>query len=427
MYKILLGDNLKKIVILTFLSLLILTSTACFNNKNKDKEEKEVFDDTYIEEIPENSKIYIENLDNEILKTSEEIESINKEIFEKSGTMFDLKNIKEVSKDKILSYINSYSLPSVPKYNDDKIVSKEDKENILANRNLEQVKTQTEIKRGIIVKRANLRSFPTNIHFYDLEGVENFDSIQETELLVNTEVIILNESKDKNWYFVLSPTYYGWVLKENIAPLSLDDRNYFIEPNDFIIVTNSSIKVNDLILDMSVKLPYLGTNKDGYLVSIPIKNKDGALEKETITLKRNEAHIGYLDYTKRNVIIESFKYEGVPYSWSGLNQNVDCSSYVANIYRTFGFNFPRNTKDQNKSVGNIIDLSNKTANQKLEILKGKAPALLYQQGHVMIYLGDINNKHYIIHASGELKNMKVLVSLLNDSSYLQKINRINTL
>ena len=45
----------------------------------------------------------------------------------------------------------------------------------------------------------------------------------------------------------------------------------------------------------------------------------------------------------------------------------------------------------------------------------------------MIYLGDINNKHYIIHASGELKNMKVLVSLLNDSSYLQKINRINTL
>ena len=231
MYKILLGDNLKKIVILTFLSLLILTSTACFNNKTKDNEEKEVFDDTYIEEIPENSKIYIENLDNEILKTSEEIESINKEIFEKSGTMFDLKNIKEVSKDKILSYINSYSLPSVPKYNDDKIVSKEDKENILANRNLEQVKTQTEIKRGIIVKRANLRSFPTNIHFYDLEGVENFDSIQETELLVNTEVIILNESKDKNWYFVLSPTYYGWVLKENIAPLSLDDRNYFIEPN----------------------------------------------------------------------------------------------------------------------------------------------------------------------------------------------------
>ena len=62
MYKILLGDNLKKIVILTFLSLLILTSTACFNNKTKDNEEKEVFDDTYIEEIPENSKIYIENI-----------------------------------------------------------------------------------------------------------------------------------------------------------------------------------------------------------------------------------------------------------------------------------------------------------------------------------------------------------------------------
>ncbi len=433
MYKINIGDNLKKILLICLVCILgigIILSLIK-NNENKTLEnsfKESVFDESYIEKIPENAKIYLKNFPNdEILKTKDEIKVLNQEIYEKSGSMFNLKNINKITKDEINNYITNYKLPTLPKYNKDKIVTSEEKEFILNNRNLEEIKDIENPIHGVIVKRANLRSFPTDINFFDIEGVYNFDSIQETELVINTEVIILNESKDKKWYFVLTYNYAGWVLKENIALMSDDDRTFFIEPDDFVVITDASVEINNKILDMGSKLPFNKTKEDGYEVFIPVKGKDDYVEKEKITIPRDKGHIGYLDYTKRNVIIEAFKYENVPYSWGGLDKNVDCSSYVLNIYRTFGFNFPRNTKEQNKSIGTIISLSDKSKEEKLEIIKDKAPALLYQKGHVMLYLGNVDGKDYIIHASGEIKNMKVLVSELNNSSYLDKIYQINTL
>ena len=110
-----------------------------------------------------------------------------------------------------------------------------------------------------------------------------------------------------------------------------------------------------------------------------------------------------------------------------MDQNIDCSSFILNVYKTFGFEFPRNTSVQKDSIGNIISLEGKTIKEKLEILSNSIyPSLLYKPGHVMLYIGRIENNYYIIHASGG--EMKVIVTNLSvESSYLSDIDRIVTI
>ncbi len=378
----------------------------------------------YIETVPQNAKEFINLMeDNTVLLAPNEITKYNERIREKADMVYDIDQIHSLTKQEILTYIQSYQLPSLPKYDGKRLVTQKDTETILENCNLDQVEDQENIQKGIIVKRANLKSFPTYIHFYNKQSIENFDSIQETELHVNTPILILHESKDQEWNFVISPFYVGWVEKENIVPVTEEDYTFFINNKSFGIITEASLEIENTVLDMSVKLPYLGVVEEGYQFLLPQKNEDGILISKLITIAKDKAHIGYLPYTKRNIYIQAFKYEGVNYSWSGMNQGVDCSSYVSNIYRSFGIFFPRNTSSQNKSVGKIISLEDQTPSQKLETIKNNNPALLYQSGHVMLYLGMKDHKHYMIHASGS--ELKVVVTeLTEDTSYIKAIDKL---
>ncbi len=428
---------MKKIILLVFFSILI---SGCTNKKEETKpiptsniessiiEKKLIFyPSSYIETIPENAKKFLPK-DNTILKNITEIQEINKDIAKRTTIINDLENTKSLSKTTILNYIKKYTIPTMPKYDGSKKVTTSQINSIINNRNLDKVESKNTLQRGIIVKRANLRGFPTSIHFFDRSGVYNFDRMQECELLVNTEVIILHESKDKKWYFVMTYAYVGWVLKDNVALFKdTSDRDFFLNNENFLVVTAKSITINNNILDMSVKLPFSKVVKDGYEAVLPIKGEDGYVEKSYITLKRNESHIGYLDYTKRNVIIQAFKYEGTPYSWASLDKNVDCSGFVSNVFRTLGFMFPRNTRYQNYSIGKITSLSGKSGNEKLKTITGLDTSLLYQNGHVMLYLGKLNNKHYIIHAAASPYMKVVVTELNNNTSYLGNINKINVL
>ena len=353
--------------------------------------------------------------DNNVILSLEEIDAYNKEIMSKTSELYNLNDYYKLSKDKIRKLILSYELPSGKKYYNGLLIDAKTKEEILNNRNLENIQDINEPILGIIVKRANLRSFPTNINFYDTLSAD-CDRLQETELLVNTGVLILSESRDKLWYFVVSPIYIGWVLKENIALTNLNEFNFFINSNDFGVVIAKSIKIDDIVLDMSVKLPKYN---DKYI--LPVKNKDGYVEGRSIFINSEDIYDNYLPYNKENVLKEAFKYEGTLYSWGGYNSNVDCSSFIKNVYGTFGFVFPRNTSSQNQSAGKVISLSNKTDSEKLALIKDTEPSLLYQEGHVMLYIGIKDNKYYIIHASGE---GSVRVSVLDNSNYLKKINKL---
>ena len=407
---------MKKVILILLIVMCFGCSAEKIENNIKD------IDDSYIEIVPENSNAFILNLsDNDTLLTLDEIKEYNRVIESKTNYLYNM-NITSISKEEILNYINAYTISKLPKYDNGKLITNSDINDILENRNIENVK-DTKLLKALVVNRTNLKSFPTELHFFDSPNDTNFDNLQESEMHINTPVLVMHKSKDGKFVFVLTHTYVGWIKEADIVYVSDEDYDDFINSNKFGIITEPFVEVDNKLLDMSVKLPFIETTNEGYKFIIPSKDSNNNLIKKEIVITRDKAHIGYLPYTKRNVYIEAFKYENIPYSWGSMDYGVDCSSYVANVYRTFGFIFPRNTSSQNSSVGKVISLEGKTDKEKLDIISGSEPSLLYMDGHVLIYLGVDNQIHYVIGANGG-NAFKVVKEELNSSNYLSKINKL---
>lgn len=406
--------------------IVLILLTSCTLHKNIDLKEVTTTltqDGDYIETIPENAKKFIDSLeDTSVILNADEIKKYNQNLLNNSkASLYDIDNITSLTKSEIENYITNYKMPSLPKYDNAIAITSAEVSAILNNRNLDNIVGGVPQK-GIIVNRTNLKSFPTSKHFFDNPSDTNFDKLQETELQVNTPVLVVHESADQKWKFVISPIYAGWVVGQDIAYSDPEEYNYFTKPKSFGVITEPTISLGSTSLAMGTTLRYIATKGDKYIFALPTRGEDGRVIGKVISLPRTQAHIGYLPYTKRNLYLQSFKYEDTPYSWGGMDFGVDCSSYVLNIFRTFGFLFPRNTSSQKEALTEMTSLIGQSASTKLHILEENYPSLIYQPGHVMIYLGKVAGDDYIIHASGS--EYKVTVTKLNDSSYLNNIDRV---
>ncbi len=406
-----------------FSILLLLFSTLISNIDHKINKDFKRYDNVIKDNKEDkilNSNFSNNATNNDVIMSLSEIEQYNEKIKSRTNTDYDIRHITSVTSSQILSYIKGYTIPELPQYNGSSAISKSDIDKILDNCNIDNIKDLKPIK-GIIVKRANLKSFPTDMHFYSQKN-NKFDNLQESELHINTPVLIIHQSKDKLWSLVISPFYVGWVKNSHIGYATDEDFTYFLDSPNFIVITDVKVVVNNEILDMSVRLPYISSDTSHFKAVIPVKGSNNNITKVLVDISKEQANVGYLPYTADNVLKQAYKYKGVKYSWGSMDDGVDCSSYVANIYRTFGIMFPRNTSSQKDSVGTIISLNNKTNNQKLELIDKTEPSLLFQKGHVMLYIGVKNNKHYIIHANGT--DMKVAMTPLEESKYLSNIDRV---
>ncbi len=407
---------MKKVNKLLVLIMLVLLVCGCNNKKEEEDSGKRV--------IPQSARVFLSNSVEKEILSLEEIEAYNKEIMSKTDSLYDLDSIGDLTQKEVKSYIESYDAPTLPKYNGLVEIKSSDLKKVLDNRNLKNIKSSVSPVKGIVVKRTNLKSMPTDMFFYKTATEDGFDRIQETELLVNTPVLIIHTSKDGEWYFVISQIYAGWVSNQDIAVASDEDWEYFINNDNFGIITSSAIKVNNLFLDMSVKLPYVEEVGSDYKLVLPQKGTDDKVVREEILVSKKDASIGYLPYTKNNVIEQSFMYEGVSYSWGGMDRGVDGSSYVANVYRTFGFNFPRNTSDQIKSIGEVVSLEDLSVDEKIEKLKSlDCPALLYKSGQAIIFVGFDNEMPYGIYATSLTSSVKT-VALDFEDDYIQDFNKL---
>ena len=232
---------------------------------------------------------------------------------------------------------------------------------------------------------------------------------------------MLHESSDGLWYFAQSYNYAAWVLKDKVA---LGERNEILaygatEP--FLViagnraVTNynpATSSVSEVQLEMGTRLPLLTPedvdhNVDGqnpyasYVVSLPTRTKKGGLEFRPGLIPRNQdVHIGYMPYTRRNVLKQAFKFLGERYGWGHSFNARDCTGLVLEVHKTFGFRLPRNSGQQGQSeIGeNLFFPPGASAEDKMRALaKAEVGDLLYSDGHVMLYIGTYDGEHYVIH------------------------------
>jgi hypothetical protein len=381
------------------------------NNYKKNK--KLVFTPGVTEDM-QTPDFWINKIDNpnELIMTQEQIQEFNNKIIKNVDSMYNLYDYKDtLNKKELLRYINYYKKPTRIMYNSNgKPINDNFYNSISNNLNLDKVKDKNPVRYGITIKKTSLRSFPTDEPVYKKARNDRFDRFQETACQACELVLILHESKDSKWFFVQTNNYRGWAKAENIALVENKKQALdYISSKQFITVTNDYIALklsieNDKDTEfkyyMGTVIPITSENDFGYIIRIPIKNKNGSLEyKETFINRNSGVNKGYLKYTRANIIKQAFKLLGSAYSWGDKEDGSDCSSFLMNLYKTFGINIPRNTDQQEKSPNKLIQFnSNNSLTQRISMLNNAKPGTeILMNGHAMMYLGKHNNTHYMIH------------------------------
>ena len=104
----------------------------------------------------------------------------------------------------------------------------------------------------------------------------------------------------------------------------------------------------------------------------------------------------------RNVYGQAFKLIDIRYGWGDMYEGRDCSRFVMDTFRCFGFNMPRNSLRQSRvSAAGRVEIGHLSEEEKIDLLRryDGRPALLYMPGHIMIFLGVLVDRPYIIHSA----------------------------
>lgn len=82
---------------------------------------------------------------------------------------------------------------------------------------LDAIPAQVTPRYALVVRRADLRTFPTRQRVFSGRDDHDIDRFQESALYPGTAVAILHVSRDGQWLFVLAPNYAAWIERERVA------------------------------------------------------------------------------------------------------------------------------------------------------------------------------------------------------------------
>ena len=301
---------------------------------------------------------------------------------------------------------------------------------IVANRNLEAIPDSQPTRYGLVVARADLRAFPTDLRVFSEPGDTDIDRFQESALFPGTPVVPLHESRDGRWLFVLSPRYAAWVLRERIALGSAEEVFGYTTRAPYRVVTGATAAtvftpeqpaLSRLQLDMGLRLPLRAdTPVDGevngqhpytaHVIELPLRGKDGRLEFAPALLPANtDSRTDYLPLTRANLIRQAFKFLGERYGWGHSYDARDCSGFVSEVYRSMGVQLPRNTRDQAVSPALDTQRFGEGDGHAERLAAARALEvgdLAYIPGHVMMVIGQLDGEPWVIHDTTGISYLK---------------------
>ncbi|MBP2632581.1 MAG: Dipeptidyl-peptidase 6 [Firmicutes bacterium] len=321
-------------------------------------------------------------------------------------------------------------------YHQGVLVTDKYKKSLLDKCNFTALYGMQTLKYGVTVRHSNLRGLPTNDALYSSAEDTEFDNLQETAIDPSEPVILLHQSLDNDFYFIQTYNAYGWVAAKDIA--MINERISwlrYIKPEWFFVVIDKSFQLNvqgeKLLYQMGSKLLIQCIANDQVKVVVPTRKANGYLEEIAIAITPSSSlHKGYLTYTRNHLLEQGFRFLDEPYGWGGLHDSVDCSSLVNAVYRSVGIDLPRNSGQQENAAGIHYTMHGLSRKERYQLISELQPGdTLHMNGHVMMYLGEINNTPYVLHSLGSYTNhftdgsyekvavMQVVVSDLNLKRY----------
>jgi hypothetical protein len=319
------------------------------------------------------------------------------------------------------------------------------------NLNEASLKDINRILFALIIKRTDIRVFPTDELSMSAPTHYEFDRFQHSSVSPGSLIGIYCFSKDKRWAYVQTSFVRGWVRSTDLAIakgkneavnpstprpkgqglLRVDPERRFFTPSlktglgaaewvnydeakERIVTTGSFINVyGDPSLQQVVFLSQMGNsfpilnppciterNDSYYLIKIPFRETDGQLTFRKGFIPRNgDVHFGFLPYTQENVGRQAFKMLHQPYGWGEMFGARDCSRFIMDLFNTFGILMPRNSKHQAMIGKSLGEIEGKEIKEKQKVLDQAVPlaTLLRLPGHIMLYLGKENGRYYVIH------------------------------
>lgn len=358
-----------------------------------------------------------------------EIDAQNARLLHEDASMHDLRAMPAtLSHDQVAGWIGDLSRrPDRPMWDvDGQPVPAATLDAAVANLALSAIPAQQATRYGLVVQRANLRSFPTDLRVFRDKGDTDIDRFQETAEFPGTPVVIAHASADGQWMFVISARYAAWTQRANIAEGSPAQVFGYADKSPYRVVTGATVRtvftreqpaVSQLSLDMSTRVPLLTdlspdqpvngqTAYAAHVVELPVRKSDGSLGFKPALLQKNtDTAADYLPLTRANVIAQAFKFLGERYGWGHAYDGRDCSGFVSDVYRSMGVQMPRNTSRQ--AISPALEhraFSEKDSRQ--ERLKAVAALqvgdLVYIPGHVMMVIGHLHGQPYVIHDVGSM-------------------------
>jgi len=265
----------------------------------------------------------------------------------------------------------------------------------------------TLLKKAITLRNSNVRVFPTSSPiFYDPkksgEGFP-FDYNQNSAIKINTPIFISHYSKDKAWVYIQSNSVGGWIQIRDIAFVNNEFINEF-KTNNYSVAIEEKFPIYDNSFREYIKVATIFPKfKDKYIIA----KKDFQNNAIITYINLNPQSVQNLpikfNSTNRLKIAEAMIDE--PYSWGGLLNNRDCSSFTQDFFVPFGKFISRNSKAQTKN-GKYHDISSFSKKEKKEYIRQNAvpfSTLIYLKGHIMLYVGIKNNEPLVMHNMWSVK------------------------
>jgi len=284
------------------------------------------------------------------------------------------------------------------------------------NLNQDSIKESCRMLFGLIVKRTDIRVFPTDERSMSTPHHDEFDRFQHSSISPGSPIGIYHFSKDKEWVYVQTHFIRGWVRMHDLA--IAEEKGEVVdegEAKDRLVVTGNLIHVFGdpslqqpiILAQMGDSFPLLSILGGGkitnalYVIHIPSREDNGRLTFRKGYVRADEdVHRGCLLYTQENAARQAFKMLNHSYGWGDMFGGRDCSRFIMDLFRTFGILMPRNSKEQ-ATIGMDLGLAGgKTLKEKRKILDHAIPlaTTLRLPGHIMLYLGKDKGRYYVIHS-----------------------------
>ena len=273
------------------------------------------------------------------------------------------------------------------------------------------------MQKGVVIHHTDLRRVPTLRPGFDSfnkagEGYP-FDYFQETGLWANTPLQLLHLSQDKQWCYVISPIYKGWVQMKDIgiADQSFISNwmtgNYALPLSDQLLLS-SSTTFHALQAKIGMLLPYRVI--EGNTVELEVLYPTTDQHKMAQTLKtvvpKSELALDNFQFDRASLKPLVDELLANPYGWGGYLENRDCSSMIRDLLSTYKIWLPRDSGDQ-MEIGEHIEFP-ESREEKIALIKEKGIpflTILRRKGHNMLYVGnDEEGNPLILHAIWGLKS-----------------------